>query len=762
MVKAVTPGKGTQSVTQRVQRDGAAPAAAAPTATDRLEATPETVTVKQGDTLSALASKHGMTVAQLKQLNPALFQDGKDSQGHQRGADGRLIYANDVIRLRPAISTQAAAPAPEVPAGPPAPPAPVAPQNTGAALDKAVTAAKAYIDAAGQSTDRGVYQQAAEMLSLIPATDPDRAAYEAKVNAIPGRSAAPAFDGPVELQSSSEGFNDASAAYDSASNDAGKTAARAQAFVAYQRAAQAVQALTAGEAKDVGLAQLDQMEMRLKSLGASAATVSTSRQAAGLPASGSRDGAGAAAGGIDPKAQEAFATAQGKFDEASEGYDKAVKSSKSLAEAAAAIAANQGKALAAYKEAVTAAGGVGPSVNEVLSAMEARLKQMGVSPKQMTDARAAAPKWVPTIPTAGGPTATGGTPLPVGPLPAGRPMTPAATGPAPTPQAPMPTNAPDQFNMQRQLFQKAIEDHVNSKSNGDEVGAENARVRAKAAYTAAAKIVGTMDTNTKTSYNKMLDDFEEKLQYYKVATINEMDPIRKEAKLVVSASTAWADSNRKDGAAPTAAPKAADMSPASMSTYSAKADEPKTDDEKKVRAQLDQLVPKMNSGQITELPVTAIKAASHAQRGSMLKELLDHWWVGGDKKKYAVDMIEIAAGEGKLDGTLRAMDQANGGDGLKLLFKKIEGDERQRLVKDIFWDLKDMNPVGSDLLARTAQHMDKDGVRAVLKEYGSTASSDWFKRLPPEVKAQFAKTLNGGWFGHSSEDKAMIQSLEAK
>ncbi|MBM3271124.1 MAG: hypothetical protein FJZ01_26125, partial [Candidatus Sericytochromatia bacterium] len=344
----------------------------------------------------------------------------------------------------------------------------------------------------------------------------------------------------------------------------------------------------------------------------------------------------------------------------------------------------------------------------------------------------------------------------VGTLPQPGTAAPAA---APTPQA-----VTDQFGQQRQLFLKAIEDFVNAQGNGDQVAAENARARAKAAYTAAAKLVGQMDANTKPSYNKLLDDFEDKLQFYRVASIAEMDPIRKEAKLTPSASTAWAPANQapgapvpdvskiqRNGASPTAG----------GSTITPKSEEPKSEDERKAREQLAQMLPKMGSGQIAKLPYDSVKAASSEQRGFMLKELLDHWWVGGDKKKYAADVIEIASGEGKLDATLRQLDIQMKGGGIKQVFKKLKGADRERTVKNIFWDLKDMNPVAPDVLAKVAGEMKKDDVRAVLKAYGYAPTSDWFKRVPPEVKAQWAKTLDGGWFGKSSDDGAMIKALQA-
>ncbi|MEB3237382.1 MAG: LysM peptidoglycan-binding domain-containing protein [Candidatus Sericytochromatia bacterium] len=56
-------------------------------------------TVKQGDTLGAIAKANGVSLADLKQLNPDLFKDGKDASGKRRSASGGLIYPGDSIKL---------------------------------------------------------------------------------------------------------------------------------------------------------------------------------------------------------------------------------------------------------------------------------------------------------------------------------------------------------------------------------------------------------------------------------------------------------------------------------------------------------------------------------------------------------------------------------------------------------------------------------------------------------------------------------------
>ncbi len=743
MVKPVNQILGSAPLPARPVRDGAP--APAPAQTDTLATTPETISVASGDTLSKLAAKHQVSLEQIRQLNPELFKAGTDARGRVRAADGGKIYEGDQVRLRAAA----------------APPA-VSAAQTAIAGDRVVAAAKQFIDAAGNSADPGVIGEAQSMLGLIPAGDPDRTAYEAKVKALAAKApvGAPAGEASSDLATLSEAFNDASQAYDKAADPAAKAAARTQALIAYQRVAQAVAVLPASEAKDIAQGQLEMMELRLKGMGTSDAAIGTSRQAAGLAPASAAAPAPAVATPIDPAAQEAFANAQARFDEASESYDNAVKNSTSLSQAAAGIQAAQQKALAAFNEALAAASKVGPSTQPSLDAMAQRLKQLGISDKAIADAKAKAPPMQEGMgagPTAGGPPAAPGTVLPVGTLPQ-----PGAAAPVP---AATPQGVTDQFGLQRQLFLKAIEDYVNASSNGDQAGAENARARAKAAYAAAAKLVGQMDANTKPSYNKLLDDFEDKLQFYRVASIAEMDPVRKEAKLTPSASTAWAPVNQAPGAAVPDVSKiqrnGATPAAAGGPVVTPKSEEPKSDEERKAREQLGQMLPKMGAGQIAKLPYDSVKAASSEQRGFMLKELLDHWWVGGDKKKYAADVIEIASGEGKLDATLRQIDIQMKGGGIKQIFKKLEGADRERTVKNIFWDLKDMNPVAPDVLSKVAGEMKKDDVRAVLKSYGYAQTSDWFKRVPADVKAQWAKTLGGGWFGKSSEDGAMIQALQA-
>lgn len=77
------------------------PAAERASATDGFRATPEVVVVRSGDTLGHLAARYHVSLAELKELNPELFQAGADERGRKRAANGHWIYPGDQVRLRP-------------------------------------------------------------------------------------------------------------------------------------------------------------------------------------------------------------------------------------------------------------------------------------------------------------------------------------------------------------------------------------------------------------------------------------------------------------------------------------------------------------------------------------------------------------------------------------------------------------------------------------------------------------------------------------
>ncbi|MBM3259258.1 MAG: LysM peptidoglycan-binding domain-containing protein [Candidatus Sericytochromatia bacterium] len=87
-------------------------------------------TVKTGDTLGAIAKANNVSMAELKQLNPDLFKDGKDASGKRRVASGGLIFPGDVIKL-PAKQGQKPAEKPPATGGGQTPPASPTPPAAG-------------------------------------------------------------------------------------------------------------------------------------------------------------------------------------------------------------------------------------------------------------------------------------------------------------------------------------------------------------------------------------------------------------------------------------------------------------------------------------------------------------------------------------------------------------------------------------------------------------------------------------------------------
>lgn len=70
-------------------------------ATDDFRGTPEVIVVRPGDTLGSIAARHHVSLAELKELNPALFTEGRDARNRKRAANGHWIYPGDQVRLRP-------------------------------------------------------------------------------------------------------------------------------------------------------------------------------------------------------------------------------------------------------------------------------------------------------------------------------------------------------------------------------------------------------------------------------------------------------------------------------------------------------------------------------------------------------------------------------------------------------------------------------------------------------------------------------------
>lgn len=252
----------------------ASPAASPKPAGDTRTALPETVTVKQGDSLSVIAARHHVSLEQIKAHNPELFQDGPDKAGKKRATDGRLIYPGETIKLRAADAK------------------PVDPARTTTASNKVVKAAKDYIDNAsilgpeaaggkGKEVSQRVVDSARKMLTLIPDSDPDRKTYERKVDRIFADFLAQyPSQAPTEqrrLQDASNSFNTALRSYQDSKKVEGQLpAADVRAFQidtmqraldAFTEANAALKTLPEGADKVEAQQQLDMMAYALGQMG---------------------------------------------------------------------------------------------------------------------------------------------------------------------------------------------------------------------------------------------------------------------------------------------------------------------------------------------------------------------------------------------------------------------------------------------------------------------------------------------------------------
>ncbi|MEB3300102.1 MAG: hypothetical protein VKO21_11530 [Candidatus Sericytochromatia bacterium] len=184
-------------------------------------------------------------------------------------------------------------------------------------------------------------------------------------------------------------------------------------------------------------------------------------------------------------------------------------------------------------------------------------------------------------------------------------------------------------------------------------------------------------------------------------------------------------------------------------------------EEAEAREQLAKMLPRMNAGQVERLPRQTLEAASGEQLATMAKLLVDHWRLKDSNRVQASYLLRLASGKGRVDTMLRTLDRMMGHKGIDKLMDSLKGTDRARAVDSIFRDLQRTNLVGSDVLQKVAIQLNKDDIRLLLDQRGSSRSSSWFRALPAEVKSIFHDTLKRGGFGKTSADQTLLAELAA-
>lgn len=141
--------------------------------------------VRPGETARGIAQRFEIPWKSFQAWNPHVFTDKADERGRKRAKDGHWVYPGDKIRLKPPVP------------------------GDQADLQKAKIAhAKRVIDSSmdqlANETDKlkAALIKAEQALKKIPATDPDRAKYEAKVEKL--KTAIKAMEAPEKPQPTAE------------------------------------------------------------------------------------------------------------------------------------------------------------------------------------------------------------------------------------------------------------------------------------------------------------------------------------------------------------------------------------------------------------------------------------------------------------------------------------------------------------------------------------------------------------------------------
>lgn len=277
------------------------------------------------------------------------------------------------------------------------------------------------------------------------------------------------------------------------------------------------------------------------------------RDGAAPSTSSSGTGTAASPTATSTSPQAAFAAAQQQLAAAQAAYQNAIQSGTDFSTIAQGMEAAQQQAQAAYQAASQAAAQLGPSAQAQLATMAGQLQQMGIhsasgsssSAGPTTSSSSASPT---SSVSAGGPggTPSGATPLPLGPLPGSSTSstvsaTSSSTAPTSTssaaPPPPSPAALEAQFSTAEAALGQAIGAYESARMNGDNAGMAAAQGQALTQYAAACNALGQLDPSMAAGLNARLENDEENMIFYGVATADDMAPLRRAANLQQSPAT---------------------------------------------------------------------------------------------------------------------------------------------------------------------------------------------------------------------------------